>query len=207
MESFWIDPVNPDITRTRQAAALIKAGGVTVFPTDTVYGLGASILYKNSIKRLYEIKGRANSKGLIAMIADLADVEKVCRDIPDQARALMAEFWPGPLTLVMKASDSIPRLMTVEGTIGVRLPNFRLAIEIISAVGEPLATTSANVSGQASLLSVGEAKDALGDQVDIYIDGGAAPVGIESTVVDTRVNPPKIYREGAISKEAILEVL
>ncbi len=207
MESFLIDPANPDITQIRQAAALIKTGGVAVFPTDTVYGLGASIFKQGAIDRLFEIKRRLCSKGLIAMIADVSDVEKVCREIPDQARVLMREFWPGPLTLVMPASDSVPRLMTVKGTIGVRLPNFKPAIELIRAVGEPLATTSANISGRASPLSVGEAKDALGDRVDVYIDGGTSPVGIESTVVDTGVRPPKIYREGAISKEAVLEVL
>ncbi|HEB12306.1 MAG TPA: threonylcarbamoyl-AMP synthase [Actinobacteria bacterium] len=206
MESFWIDPANPDNTRIRQAAALIKAGGVAVFPTDTVYGLGASIFHLDAIERLFKIKGRLKSKGLIAMIADIADVEKVCCEIPDQARALMTKFWPGPLTLVMPASDSIPRLMAVDGTIGVRLPNSRLAIELIRSVGEPLATTSANISGRASLLSVDEAKDALGDRVDVYIDGGLSPIGLESTVVDPGVEPLRIYREGAISKEAILEV-
>ncbi len=207
MFELKVDPKDPNVELIQKAAQKIQTGATAVFPTDTVYGLGASIKSTPGVERIFAIKGRDQGKGLIALIADEADLKVICKEVSEASKALIKAFWPGPLTLVLPAREALPELMKVDKTVGVRLADHELVKALILAVGEPLATTSANISEATSAKTCREAKAALADQVDVYIDGGSALVGIESTVVDAEVYPPRIYREGAISKAAVLEAL
>lgn len=193
-----------------RAAEALKAGGLAVFPTDTVYGLGAALFNGPAVGRIFELKGRRTGKGLIAMITDPADLAKVASTVPDAAKILMAEFWPGPLTLVLPAAAAVPRLATVDGTIGVRMSDNNLVRALVRMTGQPLATTSANLAGRPSPTDAGQAKAALeemGDPAVIFIDGGDCALGIESTVLDTQTWPPTVRREGAVSRASIWKAL
>lgn len=207
MLEFKIDQSNPDMELISRAADVISGGGLAVFPTDTVYGLGAVLFDEAAIRRLFDLKRRETGKGLIAMIADPEDIDLVCATVSDAAGALIDRFWPGPLTLVVQAAKSVPRQATVNGTLGVRVPANNLVKALIKAVGRPLATTSANLSGHSTPSTADEARAAMGSVPDILIDGGDCILGIESTVVDAQVKPPALLREGAVSKQEICAAL
>lgn len=207
MLELVIDQSTPEAGPVGQAVEALKTGGLVVFPTDTVYGLGAALFDQPAVRRIFELKGRQSGKGLIAMIADPADLARVCSTVPRAAKVLIERFWPGPLTLVLPTSAVIPRLVTIDGTLGVRMPNNNLVKALVRAVGQPLATTSANLTGRPSAAGAGEAKEAIGGRADVFIDGGDCVLGIESTVVDTQTWPPTIFREGAISRESLWEAL
>lgn len=207
MLDLIIDQSNPDAGPVRQAAEVLKTGGLAVFPTDTVYGLGAALFNEPAVRRIFELKGRQIGKGLIAMVADPADLARVSSTVPRAAEVLIDKFWPGPLTLVLPAAAAVPRLATINGTIGVRMPDNNLVKALVRAVGEPLATTSANLTGRPSATNVAQAKAALEVPIDVFIDGGDCSLGIESTVVDTQTWPPTIFREGAVSRASIWEAL
>jgi len=207
MLELVIDQSNPEAGPVGQAVEALKTGGLVVFPTDTVYGLGAALFNQSAVRRIFELKGRQSGKGLIAMIADPADLARVCSTVPGAAKVLIERFWPGPLTLVLPTSAVIPRLVTIDGTLGVRMPNNNLVKALVRAVGQPLATTSANLTGRPSAAGAREAKEAIGGRADVFIDGGDCVLGIESTVVDTQTWPPTIFREGAISRASLWEAL
>jgi L-threonylcarbamoyladenylate synthase len=207
MHRLKISSTEPDVRLVELAAEEIMRGRVVVFPTDTVYGIGAALFDRAAIKRIFSLKGRPRSKGLIAMIAEADQVRQVAGPIGGAAEELMARFWPGPLTLVLPAAAGVPDEATVGGTIGVRLPDNRLLRSLIGLCGVPLATTSANLSGQPSAVTAAQAEAAVGPLADLVIDGGRCPIGIESTVVDAGSRPPAILREGAISRRSIERLL
>lgn len=202
-----IDQTNPDQDLIERAAEAIKAGDIVVFPTDTVYGLGVSLFDTDAIERVFALKGRQGAKGLIVMIADTSEVNGLCSTIPGTAKILMERFWPGSLTLVLPAAQAIPPMITIDGTVGVRLPDSPLVRSLIRAVGGPLATTSANLSGRPSATDAAGAKAAVDGGARIIIDGGPCSLGIESTVVDTQTWPPTVFREGAVSRRDLWEAL
>ncbi len=191
----------------RDAAAAIIAGGLVVFPTDTVFGIGCLLRDESAVAKIFAAKGRPANKGLIAMIADPADLDQVSEFVSAPAGKLIDEFWPGPLTIILPAAPSVPEQAIVGGGIGVRIPASPVALALIKAVGQPLATTSANRSGSTTAGGIEQARADLADKVDVIIDSGPAAFGIESTVVDPTPRPPLIHREGAVPREAILEVL
>lgn len=205
-----IDQSNPDAELVGRAAEALKTGGSAVFPTDTVYALGAALFNGPAVGRIFELKGRQAGKGLIAMIADPADLVKVVSTAPGAAKILMDKFWPGPLTLILPAAAAVPRPATVDGTIGVRMADNNLVKALVRMTGRPLATTSANLAGRPSPTDAGQAKAALaemGDPAVIFIDGGDCVLGIESTVLDTQTWPPTVRREGAVSRASIWAAL
>lgn len=206
MIELMINQRRPEMRLVKQAAEVIKNGGLAIFPTDTVYGLGAALFNQKAIKRIFKLKSRSTRKGLVAMIADITETTRISSDISDSAKTLMTRFWPGPLTLIMPAAGSIPEPVAIGDTVGVRLPDNKLVRELVRAVGQPLATTSANISGRKSATSANEARTAAG-WGDVFINGGKCAIGIESTVVDTKTWPPTVFREGAISKEALWQAL
>lgn len=193
-----INPEKPEPDIIKEAAQIVKNGGLVVFPTDTVYGLGASALLSTSVERIYKIKKRPSNKPIILLIADEADVKKLGIKISSLAQKLIKRFWPGPLTLIFKVKQS---------TIGLRMPNNKVALELIKEAGMPVATTSANISGRKSVLSAPAAIRQLKGKVDLIIDAGKSKLGIESTIVDVTMSPPKVLREGYISKKMIWKVL
>ena len=185
----------------KRAYAILKRGGVVAFPTDTVYGLGASIGIKQAVERVYRIKGRPNNRALPLILADLSQIDEVARSVPPLARLLAESFWPGPLTLVLFKSDSVPDIVTGSSeTVAVRIPAHPIPIALVRGVGMPIVGTSANLSGQPSALTAEEARAQLGDRVDLIIDG-ECPGGKESTIVDLTGETPVILREGALSRE------
>jgi L-threonylcarbamoyladenylate synthase len=195
-----------------RAAEALRGGLIVAIPTDTVYGLAASIRSVAAIARLYSLKGRPRDKAIPVLLSEASGVELVARGLPPVASILASEFWPGALTLVLPALSGLPddltaAGMTGENTVGVRVPDHPLARAIIAAAGGALAVTSANSSGGAPALEASEAVLLQHGGPDLVIDGGRAPGGVASTVVDVSEGPLRVLREGAISRRTIEEAL
>jgi len=192
--------------QVEKGISILKRGGVVAFPTDTVYGLGASIGIKQAVERVYRIKGRPNNRALPLILADLFQIDGVARSVPPLARLLAENFWPGPLTLVLFKSEFVPDIVTGNSeTVAVRIPAHPIPIALARGLGMPIVGTSANLSGQPSALTAEEARAQLGDRVDLIIDG-ECPGGKESTIVDLTGETPVILREGALSIEELRQI-
>ncbi|HEY1654066.1 MAG TPA: L-threonylcarbamoyladenylate synthase [Candidatus Tumulicola sp.] len=186
-----------------RAAARLREGGVVAFPTETVYGLGANAFDALAVARVFEIKRRPQFDPLIVHVLDEAMLERVASEVSARARALIERFWPGPLTLVLRKRPGIPDLVTADlPTVAVRMPAHAVARALIARAGIPLAAPSANPFGRLSPTRADRVARALGDEVDLIIDGGAAEHGIESTIVALEPEPV-LLRPGAIPREAI----
>lgn len=187
-----------------RASEVLERGGIIAFPTDTVYGLGALAVEQEAIERIYEIKGRDRSKSLVLFLAEGDSVWMWTDGIPEQALMLAEEHWPGPLTLVLKASSRVPEvLLSSAGNVGIRVPGHEPLRALLARLSSPLATTSANLSGAPASRSAKEVSAALGNEVDLILDGGGAARGVESTVVDLTRIRPHLLRRGAIPLEEI----
>ena len=186
----------------QRAASILRRGGLIVLPTDTVYGLACDAWNSGAVAKLYEIKGRSDQKSIPVLLSGMADIAEVAR-ASDQARALAAMFWPGPLTLVVEKIVGLPEEISATSTVGVRAPDQPFARQLLEEYG-PLAATSANLSGQPSSNTAGQVLQALGGRVDLLLDAGDVGGGVPSTVVDTTKDPPTLLREGPISMESIL---
>ena len=189
----------------------IKKGSLIIYPTDTVYGLGAIVTNEQSINNIYLAKSRSFTSPLIALLSSVDKVEEVAT-ISDENREILEKlahaFWPGALTVILKRKQHIPSIMVSGGdTIGVRIPNLDLAIKIIDLAGGILATTSANISGEATPKSYNELSEAIKSRVDILVDGGECKLGEASTIIDLTSDVPKILRKGAISTDEITKII
>ncbi len=174
-----------------------------IFPTETVYGIGTSVFSLSGIRRIYDLKGRHGRKPLALLVHSLAAATPLVEIIPPEAKRLAEKFWPGPLTLILKAS-SLGRLVTGGlATIGVRIPNHPVALSILKATGIPLATSSVNRSGQKPAVSGKDAAKLFGGKVDFLIDGGTCRVKTASSVIDLSHYPFTVIREGAIPKKML----
>lgn len=189
----------------QQAIDMVKAGGLIVIPTDTVYGVGCSLFNPESIAKLYEIKGRDTGKAIAVMLAEPEQVNQVADGLDGRALRLAERFWPGALTLVVKKHPTIPAVLSSLPTVGIRIPDYTFARNLIRAVG-PMAVTSANLAGQPSSTSIQEVLEQIGDQIDLYIDGGKAAGWLSSTVLDCTGLEPVILRNGPVSAADILQV-
>jgi len=178
---------------------VIKAGGVVVYPTDTFYGLGADPRNAAAVRRLYDIKGRPEGQPILLLISKADEVRNWAAAVSFHAEELIRKHWPGPLTLIFDARrDVIPELTAGTGTIGLRVPGSAPARQLLAFLGAALTGTSANISGVQSPRTAEEAAFALGDRVDLILDGGAAS-GLEpSTIVDVRKEPFRLIRQGAV---------
>ena len=186
------------------AIELLKKGGIVAYPTDTVYGVGADALNKQAVERIYRIKKRPASLPLPVLISDKADLAKVASTVPDTAWRLAECFLPGGLTLVLIKSNQIPDYVTSgQDTIAVRIPDNRITIALIRGLGSPLIGTSANLSGKPSPVTAEEVREQLGEEIDLLVDGGRCPGGLESTVIDVSGEIPSLLREGVIPHELI----
>lgn len=184
--------------------AILKKGGVVAYPTDTVYGLGASMNSISAIERVFEIKGRSKGMALPLLVADREQIRQVAVSIPPTAWRLACNFLPGALTLVLLKSDAVPDIITGGGkTVAVRIPDHPLPLAIIRGLGVPIVGTSANLSGRPPALTAREVKEQLGDKVDLIIDGGRCKGGVESTVLDLTKKVPTVLRAGAIPMEEL----
>ena len=196
----------PQIT---ESAELLKAGQVVAFPTETVYGLGANAKSDEAVKKVFEAKGRPSDNPLIVHIASEGQLEDIVEDIPEKARRLMAEFWPGPLTLILKHKPGkLSNLVTAGlNTVGVRMPDHQVALGIIRTSDLPIAAPSANTSGKPSPTSAKHVEDDLFGRIAGIVDGGTTGVGVESTVLDCTVEVPIILRPGGVTLEQLKAVI
>lgn len=186
---------------------IIRSGGLVAFPTETVYGLGANGLDGEAVKKIFEAKGRPADNPLILHIARKSDVKKLWTHIPETAKALMDEFWPGPLTLIYLKSDLVPSEVTAGlDTVAIRMPEHKTALALIRAAGVPIAAPSANLSGKPSPTTAEHVLFDMDGRIDMIIDGGECSVGVESTVVSL-VGQPTILRPGGITKEMLEAVI
>jgi len=186
---------------------ILKQGGIVAYPTDTVYGLGACIGIRQAVERIYQVKERPRDIALPLLLADTAQVTEVAETVPPDAWLLIRRFMPGALTIVLNKSETIPDVVTGGGTtIAVRIPDHPVPVALIQGVGTPIVGTSANVSGRPSPLTAGEVHLQFGDNIDLVIDGGRCSGSRESTIVDVTGKIPVILREGAISREELVQV-
>jgi L-threonylcarbamoyladenylate synthase len=190
-------------------ARLLCQGGVGVVPTDTVYGLAASIMRPEAILRVFAIKEREPAARVPILLASGADLPLLVHSVPRQAWALIDAFWPGPLTLVLPARPSVPKSITAGlSTVGVRVPSSISCLQLLSLAGEPLVGTSANIAGRAPALGAAEAASQLGERVDFILEDDAGiTAGMASTVVEVAETSWAVHREGAISIDAIAAIL
>ncbi len=188
------------------ALEILAGGGLVAFPTDTVYGVGAPAFDVHAVERIFAAKGRQPEKALPILIADLVSAALVAEPLTAEVRRLAEAFWPGPLTLVVRKLPVVPESVSRGLTIGLRVPDHPVALELLRASG-PLAATSANPSGSPDPLTAEDVADGLGGRVDLILDGGSVPGGRASTVVDCTVLPPGLIREGPLSLEAIQALL
>lgn len=204
-----VDQTHPDRRAIDQAVAALASGGVVVMPTDSVYGIGCAAQPGNpGHERIFAIKHRDRAQTLPWLIADAGDLMRYAVDLTPTSIALAAAFWPGALTLVVRASDEVaPEYRRADGTIALRLPDSNLVRELARRAGCALATTSANTHGAAAAASGGAVEPRIVEAADLTLDAGLAPLAIASTIVDATGAEPRILREGAISRERILGAL
>lgn len=192
----------------RQAAAHLDAGRVIAIPTDTVYGLAASLEHPQSLDEIYAIKGRDAGKALPVLLDGPESIDRWAVDVPESARRLAEKFWPGALTIVVKASPEVPfGVHRGAGTVGLRVPDSDIARAVIAGAGGGLAVTSANLSGRSEARSAAEVRGSLGDRLAMVIDGGPSPDGVPSTVVDLTGPDIRILRQGAISSDDLMRAI
>jgi L-threonylcarbamoyladenylate synthase len=190
------------------AADEIRNGNLVIFPTETVYGIGANALDEKAVKKIFIAKGRQSDNPLIVHISNLDMVEKLATDISDMERKLIDAFFPGPFTIVLKKKDIIPTSVTANlDTVGIRMPENNIALKLIEAAGVAIAAPSANISGRPSGTRIDDIKDEFDGIIDIMIDGGDTLIGLESTVVKVINNIPVILRPGKITPEDIIEIV
>ena len=190
-----------------EGAQIINEGGLVVFPTETVYGLGANAFDQNAVAKIFKAKGRPGDNPLIVHISSLEQVKDIAVDIPDKFYELAERFMPGPLTIILKKSDKIPYVVTAGGdTVGIRMPKSEWARALI-ANSKPLAAPSANRSKHISPTTAQHVYEDLQGQVELILDDGPCGVGIESTVLDLTCDTPTILRPGAITAEMLLDIV
>jgi L-threonylcarbamoyladenylate synthase len=187
-----------------ESITILKGGGLVVFPTETVYGLGANALDRVAVAGIFKAKGRPASNPVIVHVANTAKVSELA-EINETAEAMIKAFWPGALTVVLPRKPIVPDIVTAGGnTVAVRMPDHPIALRLLLESGLALAAPSANHSESLSPTRAQHAADSLGDQIDLILDGGPCRVGLESTVLDVTCNPPRILRPGMITANDIL---
>lgn len=207
-EVLPVRSADPEPEIIARAAAIVRAGGLVAFPTETVYGLGANALNEVAVARIFAAKGRPAYDPLIVHIASLEDVSQVASEVPDVARRLAERFWPGPLTLVLPRANAVPAIVTAgRATVAVRCPNHPVALALIRASRTPIAAPSANRFGRTSPTTAQHVLDDLSGRVDLILDAGPTPIGVESTVLDLTQAIPTILRPGGVPREALEEEL
>jgi L-threonylcarbamoyladenylate synthase len=203
-----ISPSDPQDDLLMQAAEVLRLGGLVAFPTETVYGLGADALNAGAVKKVFEAKGRSPDNPLIVHIAEFDQIKALTGEVPEVGKLLADAFWPGPLTLVVKSSPSIPKVVTggLE-TVAVRIPKHNVTLELIKKLNRPIVGPSANKSGRPSPTTAQHVYDDLDGKIELIIDSGPTIIGIESTVIDVTVSPPLILRFGGLTREKIEQLI
>jgi L-threonylcarbamoyladenylate synthase len=200
-----INPQEPEPELIKEAAGIIKKGGVVVFPTRCLYGLGADALNPDAVARIIKIKQRPRDNPILVLIDSKNQLEMMVEKIPPAADAIMEAFWPGRVTLVFDARNTLPDLLTAQtGKIGIRLPGHPVAAAMLRQVKGPVTGTSANLSGRPGCSRLSDMGTQIADPVDLVLDAGTLQGGVGSTVVDVTEEPPRILREGGVTTAQIL---
>jgi L-threonylcarbamoyladenylate synthase len=200
MKTNIISTADPDaITR---ALEVLDAGGLIAFPTDTVYGIAAKAFDPVGIARLYEVKTRSANKAISVLLGDLEQLPLLTPGLPSSAQRLAERFWPGALTLVVTKHPDLPDNLSPLPTVGVRIPDYEFTRTLLRAAG-PLATTSANISGEASTLNGQQVLEQIEGRFELLLDGGEVPGGVPSTVVDCTQDPPRVLRSGPLANDSL----
>jgi L-threonylcarbamoyladenylate synthase len=209
-EILKVNAENPEPSLIRYAADQIRAGQVLGMPTDTFYGLAADPLNLRAVDRVYDIKSRSRHKPLSLLIESVDQAEVLAKSLPDEFYKLAERFWPGPLTMIVRAASRLPLKVTANsGNVALRVPNAKIPLAVVRAAGLPITATSANLSGASECTTAVAVRDQLQDRISIIVDGGTSPRSVASTIVDltdedTRWN---VIREGAIPTQEISEFL
>lgn len=199
--------VNSETKNLTLAAEIINNGGLVAFPTETVYGLGADGLNEEAVRKIYVAKGRPSDNPLILHIQDISEVEPLTLEINSTAKKLMETFWPGPMTLVFKKSCIVPSVISGGlDTVAIRLPESKVARELIRLAKTPIAAPSANTSGKPSPTKASHVFDDLNGRIEMIIDGGSCDIGLESTVIDVTTLSPVILRPGGVTFEDVFKL-
>jgi L-threonylcarbamoyladenylate synthase len=194
-----VDGARPDPGALAEAASVLRGGGLVAFPTESFYGLGTAALAPDAVARVFEVKGRPESKPLLVLVGSLEDAVPLCGEIGEGARELMRRHWPGPLTLVLPAAAGVPTAVTAgTGTIGVRVPGHPVALGLVRAAGLAVTAPSANPSGEAPAETAAAVRGYFDGRIDLVLDGGPTSGGTGSTVADCTVWPPRILRQGPV---------
>ena len=195
--------ISEEIILTR-AVEILANGGIIAYPTETFYGLGADATNEKAIENIFAVKGRNFKTPVSLIIGQADDIHPLVRDVPQTAKKLMAAFWPGALTIVFSAADTVSPLLTAgSGKIGLRVSSHPIARGIVQKLKRPLTATSANLSGAPECTRASEVAEQIGDIIDAIVDLGATPGAAGSTIIDITCDPPVILREGAISRKTI----
>lgn len=194
------------ISCTDELVGIMRGGGLVAVPTETVYGLAGNGLDKKAVAEIYEVKGRPEVKPLSLMVHDAASMERYCENVPPQAYTLAKKFWPGPLTIVMKAKPCVPEIVRAGGeTVGLRCPDHPLTLELLEKSGVPFAAPSANPSGEPSPKNADSVLKYFDGKIDAVLDGGECGIGCESTLIDLSRTPYRILRQGALPADEIAD--
>lgn len=203
-----IDPEAPDMAILKEAVGHIVDGGVVIFPTQSLYGLGANALNPHAVDRIFAIKRRPPEKPVLVLINTISEMDELVREIPPAAVHIMNACWPGSVTLVCRAKETLPSNLTAgTGKIGIRLPLHPVARHLVRLAGVPITGTSANLTGQVGCAGVHKIDSNVRLGVDMILDAGKLKGGVGSTIVDVTVSPPGILREGTVPESRIREIL
>lgn len=202
-----VDPEQPDPLAIEEAMSVLLNGGIVAFPTDTVYGIGTDATNPSAVKKLYEIKQRSSDKAIPVLIHNLKILGSMVKTIPSAIEPILEAFWPGSITIVFQKHLNTLRAVSSGETLGVRIPNSMISLGLISMVCRPLATTSANISGQMPATTAQQVQNYFGDRIDLILDGGPTPGVTVSTVLSAATEPFEILREGDITREKLRTLL
>jgi L-threonylcarbamoyladenylate synthase len=207
-EIVKINKDNPEVSLIRYAADHIRSGEVLGMPTDTFYGLAADPFNLRAVDRVYDIKSRSRHKPLSLLIENTDQAEELARPLPEEFYRLARRFWPGPLTIIVKAASRLPLKVTANtGNVALRVPQAKIPLAVVTAAGIPITATSANLSGESECSSAEAVREQLGDRIGIIVDGGISPREVASTIIDLTDEEARwrIMREGAIASQEISE--
>ena len=194
----------PEKSKIKKAAKVLKEGGLVAFPTDTVYGLGANALDEKAVNKVFRAKGRPSNKPLIILISNKKEVYKLAKEVPKEAEKLISKFWPGPLTLIFKKSKLVPNIISSgSDKIAIRMPDNKIALELIKEAKIPVTSPSANTSGKPSHKTAEGVLHDLQGKIDIIIDGGKTKSCVASTILDITTRPATVIRIGKLNIETL----
>ena len=194
--------------KLKEPAKIIRDGGIVIFPTETVYGIGTNGLDEKAIKKIYEVKQRSFNKPISLLVNNIEMVNKIAKNISKLEYEIMETFFPGPLTIILEKRSIIPNILTANtNTVGIRMPSSEIAKKLIEYAGVPIATPSANISGRPSGTNIRNIEKDFEGKVDYFIDNGESKIGIPSTIVKVINEKIHILREGSISKEQINKIV